>query len=84
MLNILSASEHKLLRTLAAKPLTMQEMARAMRPISEQDIKPMLFRLNKQELIVKQPVGSGCRSCSCTVAYLWRLTYAGRQIAVSI
>jgi hypothetical protein len=82
MKNELTEVERRLLRTLVAKPLSLEDILYAMRPFPEEDVKPILFRLNKDSLIVKHPViGGGCGTCACQVNYLWRLTFAGRQAA---
>lgn len=82
MKNELTQTELRLLRVLVAKPLSLEEIVYAMLPFPEEDIKSIIFRLNRDYLIVKQPViGGGCRTCACQVNYLWRLTFAGRQAA---
>lgn len=80
----LSDNELKLLKVLLTKPLLYEDVVQAMKPLPEDEVKPLLFRLSKESLIVKHPViGGGCRDCACEVQYTWRLTYAGRQATQS-
>ena len=49
--------------------------------VSPDDLGKALYHLREQKSwIVKHPViGDGCKTCACSVSYVWRLSISGRQ-----
>lgn len=74
--------EEKILRALELRPLSTDELANHLgSEVSLDQINAALYQLREQKgLVVKHPViGGGCKTCACSVSYVWRLSLSGRQ-----
>lgn len=74
--------EQKILQALGQRPQSTEELANHLgSEVSPDDIGKALFHLREQKSwIIKHPViGGGCKTCACSVSYVWRLSISGRQ-----
>lgn len=72
--------EQKILKALESHPLSDAELAEHLgAEVSTQEMNNALYQLREQKMWVqKHPVMGGCKTCACSISYLWRLTFSGR------
>jgi hypothetical protein len=74
--------EQRILQALGPRALSTEELSSQLgSEVSSDDISKALFHLREQKSwVVKHPVfGDGCKTCACSVSYVWRLSLSGRQ-----
>ncbi len=74
--------EQKILKALEIRSLSTDELSNHLGPeVSIDQINNALYQLREQKSwVVKHPVmGGGCKTCACSVSYVWRLSLSGRQ-----
>lgn len=71
----------RIIQELELRPLSTEELSNHLgADVSTHSLNEALYRLREQKSwIAKHPVFGGCKTCACSVTYLWRLTLTGRQ-----
>ena len=74
--------EQKILKALEHKALSTDELSLHLgSEVTLDQINHALYFLREQKSwVVKHPVvGGGCKTCACSISYVWRLSLSGRQ-----
>jgi hypothetical protein len=75
--------EDKIIRALEWKSLAQEELAASVggTSLDVNELDRVLYILANQKYWIQHHgvIGSGCKSCACSVSYVWRLTRAGRD-----
>lgn len=74
--------EQKILQALETKALSNDELLKQLgEDVTSNQLSNALYQLGDQKgWVQKHPVfGGGCKTCACSVSYLWRLTFSGRR-----
>lgn len=73
----------RILQALEHKPLPVEELGASLSDLSftQNELDQVLFQLVNQKYWIQHHgvVGGGCKTCACSVSYVWRLSRAGRE-----
>jgi hypothetical protein len=73
--------EAQVLQALEARALSKEELWEQLNTkMNAAELSNAIYQLSEQKyLIQKHPIiGGGCKTCACSISYVWRLTFSGR------